>query len=153
EEREVRYNFLLRALDIGKILHADALSFWSGTSIDPANEIELPQRLVSQCQRLHSYAADRQIRLAFEPEPGMFVDTMSTFHKVYPKSSKQQYWGLTIDIGHLHCLSEPIEENLRLAKDSLFNIHIEDMRRGVHDHLMFGEGEIDFAPVFRTLKE
>ena len=27
------------------------------------------------------------------------------------------------------------------------------MRRGVHDHLMFGEGEIDFADVFRGLRE
>jgi sugar phosphate isomerase/epimerase len=27
------------------------------------------------------------------------------------------------------------------------------MRRGVHDHLMFGEGEIDFRPVLQTLKE
>ena len=26
----------------------------------------------------------------------------------------------------------------------LWNVHIEDMRRGVHDHLMFGEGEMDF---------
>jgi sugar phosphate isomerase/epimerase len=32
-------------------------------------------------------------------------------------------------------------------------VHIEDMRHGVHDHLMFGEGEIDFPPVLRTLCE
>jgi sugar phosphate isomerase/epimerase len=27
------------------------------------------------------------------------------------------------------------------------------MRRGVHEHLMFDEGEIDFGPVLRTLDE
>jgi sugar phosphate isomerase/epimerase len=27
------------------------------------------------------------------------------------------------------------------------------MRRGVHDHLMFGEGEIDFRDVMWALKE
>jgi L-ribulose-5-phosphate 3-epimerase len=27
------------------------------------------------------------------------------------------------------------------------------MRKGAHDHLMFGEGEIDFGPVLRTLDE
>ena len=27
------------------------------------------------------------------------------------------------------------------------------MRRGVHDHLMFGEGEMDFGEVFTALKE
>jgi L-ribulose-5-phosphate 3-epimerase len=35
----------------------------------------------------------------------------------------------------------------------LWNVHIEDMRTGVHDHLMFGEGEIDFPPVFSALRQ
>jgi sugar phosphate isomerase/epimerase len=35
----------------------------------------------------------------------------------------------------------------------LWNVHVEDMRRGVHDHLMFGEGEIDFRKVMGALKE
>jgi sugar phosphate isomerase/epimerase len=34
----------------------------------------------------------------------------------------------------------------------LVNVHIEDMRRGVHEHLMIGEGEIDFAPILRALR-
>ncbi|MGW4149959.1 sugar phosphate isomerase/epimerase, partial [Streptomyces albogriseolus] len=28
---------------------------------------------------------------------------------------------------------------------------IEDMRRGVHEHLPFGDGEIDFPPVLAAL--
>jgi L-ribulose-5-phosphate 3-epimerase len=27
------------------------------------------------------------------------------------------------------------------------------MRRGVHEHLMFGEGEIDFPPILQALAE
>jgi len=33
------------------------------------------------------------------------------------------------------------------------NVHIEDMRSGVHEHLMFGEGQIDFPPVLQALAE
>jgi sugar phosphate isomerase/epimerase len=33
------------------------------------------------------------------------------------------------------------------------NVQIEDMRRGVHEHLEFGEGEIDFPPVLAALAE
>ena len=33
------------------------------------------------------------------------------------------------------------------------NVQIEDMRRGVHEHLTFGEGEIAFAPVLAALRE
>ena len=47
----------------------------------------------------------------------------------------------------------PIAEHLRRWRELLRNVHIEDMRRGVHDHLMFGDGEIDFAPVLAALDE
>lgn len=33
----------------------------------------------------------------------------------------------------------------------LVNVQIDDMRRGVHEHLEFGTGEIDFPPVLRAL--
>jgi L-ribulose-5-phosphate 3-epimerase len=60
---------------------------------------------------------------------------------------------LTLDIGHLHCQGEvPIAEQIRRWSDQLVNVHLEDMRRGVHEHLMFGEGEIDFRPVIAELK-
>ena len=32
------------------------------------------------------------------------------------------------------------------------NIHIEDMIQGVHEHLMFGQGTIEFGPVFALLQ-
>jgi L-ribulose-5-phosphate 3-epimerase len=35
----------------------------------------------------------------------------------------------------------------------LVNVHIEDMRAGVHEHLMFGEGEMDFPPIIAALAE
>ena len=94
-----------------------------------------------------------KVRLAFEPEPGMFIDTMSRFAQLQ-KQVAHPAFGLTLDIGHLHCLGEvPIADHLRKWRTLLWNVHIEDMRRGVHDHLMFGEGEIDFEPVMRTLRE
>ncbi|MFO0847072.1 MAG: TIM barrel protein [Gemmataceae bacterium] len=62
-------------------------------------------------------------------------------------------FGLTVDVGHLVCNGElPVSEHLVRWKDWLWNVHIEDMRRGVHDHLMFGEGEVDFADVFAGLR-
>ncbi len=46
----------------------------------------------------------------------------------------------------------PVSKFLWDWKHVLWNIHIEDMRVGVHDHLMFGEGEVDFADVFAGLR-
>src|SRR5262249_8356832 len=109
--------------------------------------------LVEGCLELCEDAARLNVRLAFEPEPGMFIDTMARFDALRRRVDHPNF-GLTIDVGHLHCQGEvPIADRLRRWRDLLWNVHIEDMRRGVHDHLMFGEGEIDFAPVLRALEE
>jgi L-ribulose-5-phosphate 3-epimerase len=152
-DRKVRQEFIRSAIDIAKGLEADAVSFWSGTPLDNPEESVLWKRLVDGCRHLCDYAEKQNIRLAFEPEPGMFIDTMSRFAELKERVNHPLF-GLTIDIGHLHCQGEvPIADHLRQWKDWLWNVHIEDMRRGVHEHLMFGEGEIDFVPVLKTLRE
>jgi L-ribulose-5-phosphate 3-epimerase len=151
--REKRLDFLCKATEIAKELNADAVSFWSGAALDQPGERVLWDRLVENCQRLCDYAEKNQVRLAFEPEPGMFIDTIARFAKLKERVNHPLF-GLTIDIGHLHCQGEvPISDHLRRWKDILWNVHIEDMKRGVHEHLMFGEGEIDFVPVLQTLKD
>jgi sugar phosphate isomerase/epimerase len=46
----------------------------------------------------------------------------------------------------------PIAAQIERWKAVLWNVHIEDMREGVHDHLMFGEGEMDFPPILAALR-
>jgi L-ribulose-5-phosphate 3-epimerase len=96
--------------------------------------------------------------IGFEPEPGMYIDTMSRYRDLLNELSARRVdllpFRLTIDIGHLHCMGEvPISEQLRAWASRLVNVHIEDMRKGIHEHLMFGEGEIDFPPVIAALRE
>jgi sugar phosphate isomerase/epimerase len=151
--RNARLDLLMRAADIAFELGSDAVSLWSGAPDDGAPDDELMCRLVEGCQRLCDHAARLGVRLAFEPEPGMFVGTMARFEELRRRVDHPAF-GLTIDIGHLHCLGEvPIADQLRHWRDWLWNVHIEDMRRGVHEHLMFGDGEIDFQPVLAALQE
>jgi sugar phosphate isomerase/epimerase len=153
EDRERRLDFLRRAIDLGAQLGADAVSFWSGTPLTPEPDEVLMERLVAGCRELSLLAAERGVRLAFEPEPGMFIDTMSRFADLHTRVAHPAF-GLTLDIGHLYCLGElPVVEHLRRWRDWLWNVHIEDMRQGVHDHLMFGDGEIDFGEVIAGLVE
>jgi sugar phosphate isomerase/epimerase len=151
--RQRRLDFLCRAVGIARELDADAVSFWSGAPTDDAPPAVHLERLAEGCRRLCDHGADRGVRLAFEPEPGMFVDTLGRFAELRDRVAHPAF-GLTIDVGHLHCLGEvPIADHLRRWRDLLWNVHIEDMRRGVHEHLRFGEGEVEFWPVLRTLDE
>lgn len=152
-DRRQRFDFLAECLSVAAAAGADCLSFWSGTPTDDAPPSELMDRLVDGCKRLAETAAEKSVRLAFEPEPGMFIDTMDKFADLHARVNHPAF-GLTVDIGHLVCNGElPVSKHLAAWKHVLWNVHVEDMRRGVHDHLMFGEGEVDFADVFKGLRE
>ncbi len=150
--RDRRLTFLESCVGLASRALPGCVSFWSGAPDDAARPSELMNRLVDGCKRLTDYAAERKVRLAFEPEPGMFIDTMDKFAELHARVNHPAF-GLTIDIGHLVCNRElPVSKFLAEWKHVLWNVHIEDMRAGVHDHLMFGEGEVDFADVFVGLR-
>jgi sugar phosphate isomerase/epimerase len=152
-ERARRLDFLTRSIDIAAELGSDAVSFWSGTAGDDAKPATLMDRLVEGCLRLCDHAAKCGVRLAFEPEPGMFIDRMDRLAELRERVNRPEF-GLTLDLGHLHCQGEvPIADQVRHRRELLWNVHIEDMRRGVHDHLMFGEGEMEFPPILQALEE
>jgi sugar phosphate isomerase/epimerase len=93
------------------------------------------------------------VRLAFEPEPGMLVATMTDFAKLHRHVDHPNF-GLTLDLGHLHCMGEgPIPAIINRWSHVLWNVHLEDMRHGVHDHLMFGEGEMEFKSISAALHQ
>jgi sugar phosphate isomerase/epimerase len=151
-ERQRRLDFLCRSVDIAAELNADAVSFWSGRALTAEPEDVLRRRLVDGCRALCDRAEERGVRLAFEPEPGMFVDTMARFAELHRLVGRPSF-GLTLDVGHLHCQGEtPSGPHILAWRDWLWNVHIEDMRAGVHDHLMFGAGEMDFAEVLGALR-
>jgi L-ribulose-5-phosphate 3-epimerase len=152
-EQQDRFGFLLQAYFVANILGADALSFWSGKAPDGEPEEVLWKRLVAACQSFCELVDSPDVRLAFEPEPGMFIDTMPKFAELFERVNHPRF-GLTLDVGHLCCMGEmPSRPHIERWKDVLWNVHIEDMRKGVHDHLPFGDGEIDFAEVFGALRD
>jgi len=152
-ERDRRIDFLKRSIDIAADLGSDAMSFWSGILREPIETDAAFERLEAGCREVLAHAERRNVRLAFEPEPGMFIESFAQFERL-SKQMDSELFGLTIDIGHVQCVEDgPIAGHLRQWGSRLFNVHIEDMCRGVHEHLRFGEGEIDFPPVIAALQE
>lgn len=153
EKRAVRINFLKHAIDMARELRSDCVSFWSGILRDEITESAAFERLASGLAPIVEYADRQGVTLAFEPEPGMFIDTMARFEQLLARIDAPHF-RLTLDLGHLHCLGEtPIADVIRRWGSRIANIHIEDMRAGVHEHLMFGEGEMDFPPIIAALRE
>ncbi|HET9141478.1 sugar phosphate isomerase/epimerase family protein [Actinophytocola sp.] len=154
DARAHRVQFLRRAVDVAADLGAEAVSFWSGVvpaGLDPRIAW---QRLVSGCSEVVAHAAWRGVPIGFEPEPGMLVADLAGYERLRAALGDPAPFGLTLDIGHCRCNEPlPVPDCVRAAGPRLVNVQIDDMRRGTHEHLEFGAGEIDFPPVLAALSE
>ena len=151
EDRLRRIDFLKRSIDVAAKLGSDCVSIWSGVVRHAAGREAAMVDLTSGLQRVIDYADRRDVDLGFEPEPDMLIDTTDSFAELLDHIDSPRL-KLTLDVGHLHCLGEtPIPAVIRRWGKRIANVHIEDMRAGVHDHLMFGEGEMDFPPIIAAL--
>ncbi|AWN48506.1 xylose isomerase [Methylobacterium terrae] len=146
--RARRVAFLHRAVDIAAILGSEAVSFWAGVpkpGVDPA---EARGWLRDGLEQVVAYAAERRVVAALEPEPGMLVETLDDYAALDVPGLR-----LALDTGH--CLVTQEREPaaaIREFADRLGTVAIEDMARGSHIHLPFGEGDMDIAGVLDALE-
>ncbi|MFI9749031.1 sugar phosphate isomerase/epimerase family protein [Streptomyces collinus] len=152
EDRARRTDLLARAVQVAADLGAHAVHCFSGTVPEGTGTDTAWKRLAESLAPVLDAAASAGIPLAVEPEPGHLLATLADFHHLRRALGDPELLGLTLDIGHCQCL-EPLSpaDCVRAAAPWLRHVQIEDMRRGVHEHLPFGEGEIDFPPVLAAL--
>ncbi|NKI42631.1 sugar phosphate isomerase/epimerase family protein [Streptomyces physcomitrii] len=153
EARVAREALLVTAVEVAAELGAHAVHCFSGVRPEGTDEGTAWQRLADSLGPVLDAAQRDGIPLALEPEPGHLVESLADFHRLRALLGDPELLGLTLDIGHCQCL-EPASpaECVTAAAPWLRHVQIEDMRRGVHEHLPFGEGEIDFPPVLAALE-
>ncbi|MBP0445882.1 sugar phosphate isomerase/epimerase [Roseomonas sp. SSH11] len=148
EGRDRRVAFLNRATDIGAILGAEAVSFWAGVPRPGVDRQQAASWLREGVARVLEHAQSRGMTAALEPEPGMLVETVDDW-------SALGLPGLTLalDLGHLLVTGErDPAAAVREFSPHLGTVAIEDMARGVHVHLPFGEGDMDLPGCLDALE-
>ena len=147
-----RIEFLRRAIELAGELNADCVSLWSGAVCSDADETLLWRKLTDGVGEVLDHASRCGVMLGFEPEPGMFIDTVARAEELFERLGRPKSLGLTVDIGHLECLGErPLAATVRDVADRIVNVHIDDMIVCRHEHLPLGKGDIDYVPIFREL--
>ena len=149
--RARRLDFLGRAIAVARDLGAPLVSFWSGVAPAGAALTTSWARLQEGVETVVRRAEASGVRLGFEPEPGMLVETVADYRALRAALDSPTL-GLTLDLGH--CLltePEPPEQVVRQVAPVLANVHAEDTRRPVHEHLLFGQGEMRYEPILAAL--
>lgn len=164
-DRARRVDFLERAVDLARDVGADVVSLWAGrapggatcedAALDPAAREELLDRLAAGLVPVLRRAGDRGVQVAFEPEPGMFVERPAGYGMlVEHMGSEADALGLCLDVGHLLVTGDvPVGDAIREWAPRLVHVHLDDVAGAVHEHRMFGEGDLDLAETLGALLE
>ena len=164
EDRARRVDFLERCVRLAAELGASHVSFWAGRapggeigdgSDAPAAPDEPWDRLVEGTRRVLAHGREHGVRVAFEPEPGMFLERPAGYADLRERlGSDGDDLGLCLDVGHLLCTGDlPVGDVIRRHAGELELVHLDDIKDGVHEHRMFGEGDLDLAETLGALRE
>lgn len=150
--RARRIEFTRRAIDVASALGAGCVSLWSGVGRDQSPEATLWNRLAEGMGSILEHASRAGVIVAFEPEPGMVIDTMARAARLFDRLGRPEGLRLTVDVGHMECLGEwPYAEHLRPWRGLVANVHVDDMLACRHEHLPLGHGDVDFVAAMAAL--
>ena len=163
EGRERRIDFYRRAIDLAAELGAPLISLWSGAApdgeryemagADPTHP--LLEHLAAGLAPVLEHAENTGIQVAFEPEPGMFIERpLGYAHLCEHLGSAGSALGLTLDVGHCFVTGDlPVAQTIRDWAHRLVHVHLDDCRGGAHEHLAFGKGDLDLRSALGSLVE
>lgn len=149
--RARRVAFLHRSLNIAAILGAETVSFWAGVPKPEVDRAAARDWLKAGLAQVVDHAQRIGVPASLEPEPGMLIETVADYAAL---AADLPALRLALDTGH--CLvTGDIEPDaaVRDYADRLGTVAIEDMRRGDHTHLPFGQGDMDVPAVLAALDE
>jgi sugar phosphate isomerase/epimerase len=154
-ERNRRIDFYRRSLDVAQAVGASVLSLWSGAAdpADRATDEALYARLAEGLVPVLEHANQADITLCFEPEPGMFVERVDQYHTLKQAANGAlQAMKMTLDVGHCLVTGEITpEQAIRENASEIAHVHLDDIRSHVHEHTMFGQGDLNLPAVLKAL--
>jgi L-ribulose-5-phosphate 3-epimerase len=152
-DRRRRVDFLRGSIELAEALDARVVSLWSGAAPAGTPPEIAWERLVAGLGPVLEHAAERGVQIGFEPEPGMFVERPAGYLELLERlGAKGDTLGLTLDVGHLLCTGDvPVAQKIRELAPRLVHVHLDDIAGGVHEHRMFGTGDLDLSETLKAL--
>jgi len=148
--RQRRLDHYARVAAMGARLGARVVSFWAG--IDRAKGADSVRWLHDGIAATASRIRAEGLVPSLEPEPGMAIETVADW-RCMKAALGADAPALTLDVGHLYAVweGEPAAIVAKFAGE-LAQVHLEDMHRGQHEHLLPGTGDVDFTAALTALR-
>jgi sugar phosphate isomerase/epimerase len=151
ERREIRIQHTLQCLKVADFFGCKNISVPPGGPVGEISREKAMTLFHLGLERVAPLAQELDIKILVEPEPDLLMENTIEF-KEFIVDVKSPAIGVNFDIGHFFCAGE----DPRVAFEELFewigHVHLEDIAPDrVHNHLILGQGAIQFTEIFQTM--
>lgn len=100
-------------------------------------------------------ALKNDVVIGLEAEPEKWLSTPAQLIDLIENKLPDRAFKVVVDLGHAFGVSETPRTYLEKLAQHLVTVHVDDVRESdfPHEHLIPGEGDVDYLDVFRTLRE
>lgn len=153
DRREIRVRHTIQCLRVAKALGAKNISIPPGGPLEKGlTRAEAFRLFYNGLEQVIPVAEELGVRLLVEPEPDLLMEKTSEF-KPFIKDIRSSIVGLNFDIGHFFCAGEDPAAAFEELFEWVGHMHVEDIAdTRAHNHLIAGQGAIDFKSVFSAMK-
>jgi sugar phosphate isomerase/epimerase len=153
EGREVRIHHTIDAIRLAEALGAKSISIPPGGPLNGKTIEEDLDLFIEGLERILPHAEEAGIKVLISTEPNYLISNSDQFLD-WMGHMESPLLGLYCDIGHFFCVGEdPVKVLLKLSH-YIGHIHFEDIAASrLHQHLIPGEGAIDFSQIWMALDE
>ena len=153
--RESRIQHTINCVELARKIGSKNISTEPGGPInrDSLDLSEVKRLFIDGLTRTAAIAEKERIKILIEPEPNLLLENSEQFLD-FIKNINSHYIRLNFDIGHFYCVREDPAKLVHILADYIEHFHLADIATDrVHNHLIPGQGSIDFRSVFKAIKE
>jgi sugar phosphate isomerase/epimerase len=155
DAREWRVAYTTQAIDLADAIGAPAVCVASGRPL-PGNPPEQAyEHLIDSLHAVLDHAEECGVQVGVEFEPELLVEDVAETLALIDDVDRD-HLGVNLDLGHAAVTGTDPADAVRQCAGRITGVHLEDIAggvRGKHYHLVPGDGDLDFRPVFDALDD
>ncbi|MFW6317652.1 MAG: sugar phosphate isomerase/epimerase family protein [Halorubrum sp.] len=155
DDRRWRIEYTKRAIDLADLVDAPAVCVASGTALPGTLPEEAYDHFVDSLHDILDYAVPRGVEVGIEFEPELLVENVEETLTLLDDVGRDGL-GVNLDLGHAAVYGDAPVDAIHQCAGVITGVHLEDIAggvRGKHYHLIPGEGNLSFAPMFNAFDD
>ncbi len=149
--RADRAGLIFKTLEFAKAVGASNISITSGRCLGGMPPDRAAAQFAESIRPILDRADRLGINIGIECEPGLLIEYATELADWIARLNHPRL-GANLDIGHSQVLGEDLGGAIRVLRDRIWNMHVEDIPGRKHYHMIPGQGSLPWPIVTEALR-